>query len=187
MGKMYYYYGTMKSGKSLELFKIHYNFTNQNKKVIVFSPELNTRDNGNIVSRAMNREIKPVKINKYDSFIINCRPDVILVDEAQFLTEQQVKELKRLSRNQDCLVFLFGLKNTYKDTLFEGSKQALISADTIREIKTTCECCGKNKATENVLFNNGKIVTDGSDIVIGDTEYKAMCYDCKIELIEKLK
>lgn len=135
----------------------------------------------------MNREIKPVKINKYDSFKINCNPDVILVDEAQFLTEQQVKELKQLSRDQDCLVFLFGLKNTYKDTLFHGSKQALISADTIREIKTTCECCGKNKATENVLFNNGKIVTDGSDIVIGDTEYRAMCYDCKIELIEKLK
>ena len=104
-----------------------------------------------------------------------------MVDESQFLTDKQVREIKRLENVE--LSILYGLKNNYLGHLFNGTKAILEVADTIREIPSRCSFC-KNKATQNGRFNGDKLITEGNEIDIGGNEkYKPLCFYC----FEKLK
>ena len=107
---------------------------------------------------------------------INDPKTIIMVDEAQFLTQKQVKELYEISLKYT--VVCFGLKTDFKQCFFEGSKALFELADDIRELKTVCSC-GK-KATINARINgDGEILLDGEQIEIGGNErYKAMCKHC---------
>ena len=116
---------------------------------------------------------------KYDFLRPNC---VIIVDEAQFLTKDQVNQLKQIS--QTIPVLCYGLLTNFKTELFEGSKRLVEIADSLSEIKSVCRC--GRKATVNARIINGKIVTDGAEVLIGaDETYEGMCYNCYINRINE--
>jgi thymidine kinase len=108
--------------------------------------------------------------------------DVVLVDEAQFLTHAQVEQLAQLVDRYNVVVIAYGLKTTFKGTLFEGSEALLILADKIEEIKTLCAFC-EHKATMHVLRQGNAYKEEGDDVFIGDTEFLSVCRRHRYELL----
>ena len=190
MSKLYFKYGVMGSSKTAQALMCKFNYEQQDFKVLLIKPALDTRDitpDGKVVTRSriglesecytVDREENLYKFvfNK-NQFKDNC---VVIVDESQFLTKEQVNELKEVSRKIP--VICYGLLTNFKTELFEGSKRLIEISDSLMEIKSVC-ACGK-KATVNARFVDGKLVTDGEEIMLGgDESYKALCYNCYIEL-----
>lgn len=180
MAQLYYRYGAMNSGKSIEILKVAYNYEEQDKPVYLFTSGLDNRDKvGTIASRiGMNREAHVVDTttNIFDEVTrLAFTPACILVDESQFLTKQHIYQLAQIVDELDIPVMAFGLKNDFQNELFEGSKYLLLLAEKIEEMKTICWFCGK-KATMNLRFLDGKPVYDGEQIQIGGNEsYHPVC------------
>ena len=101
-------------------------------------------------------------------------PECILVDEAQFLTAQQVTDLATIVDSQDVPVICFGLKTDFQDKRFEGSKALFEMADKLEEIKIVCHWCN-HKATMNLHTSNRKPIYTGDQVQIGDMEYISVC------------
>ena len=141
MAQLYFRYGTMNSGKSIEILKVAYNYEEQGKPVVLLTSRLDDRDEvGYISSRiGMRRKAYPIG-NDTDIFDyiddISPRPYCVLIDEAQFLTRANVYDLARIVDELDIPVMAFGLKNDFQNNLFEGSKYLLLLSDKIEEIKT---------------------------------------------------
>ena len=138
MAQLYFRYGTMNSGKSIEILKVAYNYEEQGKPVVLLTSRLDNRDGvGYISSRiGMKRKAYPIGDGTdIFGYIANMdpRPYCVLVDEAQFLTRANVYDLARIV---DELEMAFGLKNDFQNNLFEGSKYLLLLSDKIDEIKT---------------------------------------------------
>lgn len=181
--KMYFYYGVMGSSKTANALMKKFNFEEQGRKVALLKPKIDNRDGLNIVKSRIglsceadliepNGTIKEA-IKNYNSL------DVIIVDEAQFLTKSQVDELRSLV-NIGIMVMCYGLKTDYMGYLFEGSKRILEVTDTIREIQSMCKC--GRKAIINARYQNNKILYEGNQIDIGgNNKYKALCYQCWIK------
>lgn len=181
MAKLFFKYGTMKSGKSMHLLMTAHNYESQGKRVLIYTSSLDDRwGKGKIVSRTgLERN---AKIFHNQSLLeiqgenaknkISC----VLVDECQFLTGEQIMDLSYVSTILDIPVVCYGLKNTFDNELFEGSAKLLVMADSIEQIKTICEHkdCGR-KAIMNLRFSDGKPIYKGSTIQIGDDEYKPVC------------
>lgn len=185
MSKMYFYYGTMDCGKTAMAIMKAYEFKYKGRNVIVIKPQIDTRSRGNLLDSRVGISIECVDISEHQSILDIVSQDIfidlLIVDESQFLTDKQVKDIKAL-QNVD-LAILYGLKNNYLGHLFSGSKTILEVADTIREIPSRCSFC-KNKATQNGRFNEDKLITEGNEIDIGGNEkYKPLCFSC----FEKLK
>jgi thymidine kinase len=188
LAQLYFKYGTMNSGKSFEIIKVAHNYEEQGKPVIIFSPSIDTRGGSNQVgSRAgMSRTATPVNsdTNLFE-FVKAIQPNptpkkiyCILIDEAQFLTKNQVLELALIVDELGIPVMAFGLKNDFQNQLFEGSYNLLIQADKIEEIKTICWHCDR-KATMVVRLRDGIPVNEGEQILIGGNEdYKPVCRRC---------
>ena len=187
MGKLIFCYGAMGASKSAELLMWRYNYEQSGYSVLLMKPKIDNREEflsnkmGVISSRiGLTAECLLIdkKIEEWENEI-QCH-DIIMVDEAQFLTELQVDELYQISMNKT--VICFGLRTDFTQHFFSGSKRLMELATDIRELKTVCTC-GK-KATINARLNGDKLVTEGEQIQIGANEsYKAMCKDC----FEKLK
>lgn len=191
MPKLYFRYGTMNSSKTAQALMIKYNYEQQGKSVALLKPAVDDRYGPDVVKSRIGLESKAIAIsstkNIYEFYIRNeyqnyypdkARPDVIIVDEAQFLTAEQVDQLKELS-NDFIPILCFGLKTDSQTHLFEGSKRLIELANSLVEIKTVCKC-GK-KAEISARIHNGKIVKNGEQIQIGGNEsYVPMCYDCWI-------
>ena len=113
------------------------------------------------------------------------RYDVIIIDEAQFLTEEQVNQLGNIVMQLKVPVMCFGLKTDFQTKMFPGSKRLFEIAESISEIKTICKC-GK-KATVNARIDNfGNIITEGEQVELGGNDkYIAMCYRCYCEAIRE--
>ena len=180
MAQLYYRYGTMNSGKSIEILKVAYNYEEQGKPVILMTSSLDTRDGfGYISSRiGMRREAYPIS---HDTDIFGFvqrqspKPYCVLIDECQFLTRANVYDLARIVDELDIPVMAFGLKNDFRNDLFEGSKHLLLLADKIDEIKTICHYC-KKKATMVLRMEDGKPTYDGAQVQIGGNEsYTSVC------------
>lgn len=184
MAQLFYTYSTMSAGKSLDLLKVNHNYREQGKKTLLFTPRTDTRHGeGKITSRIGIQEdalsvdyefnfYEYVKRNKIVSEKLYC----ILIDEAQFLSREQIMQLSNIVDSFNIPVMCYGLKNDFQNNLFEGSETLLLYADKIIEIKTICakEECGK-KATMNLRLSGGKPVYEGSQIQIGDEEYLPVC------------
>jgi thymidine kinase len=178
----------MNSGKSFEIIKVAHNYEEQGKQVIIFSPSIDTRGGSNQVGSrvGMSRKATPVNsdMNLFE-YVKAIQPTpapkkiyCILIDEAQFLTKNQVLDLARIVDELDIPVMAFGLKNDFQNQLFEGSYNLLIQADKIEEIKTICWHCDR-KATMVVRLRNGIPVNEGEQIFIGGNEdYKPVCRRC---------
>lgn len=180
MAQLYYRYGTMNSGKSIEILKVAYNYEEQGKPVVIMTSALDTRDElGYIASRiGIKREAHPISEDTdIFGFIASLpeKPYCVLVDECQFLTRSNVYDLARVVDELDIPVMAFGLKNDFRNELFEGSKHLLLLADKIDEIKTICHYCRK-KATMVLRMEDGHPVYDGAQIQIGGNEsYTSVC------------
>ena len=180
LAQLYYKYGTMNSGKTIEILKVAHNYEEQGKPVVIMTSALDTRDGVGIVSSriGMRREAIPIS-NETDIIGLVTRlpkkPYCVLIDECQFLSKQNVYDLARLVDEYDIPVMAFGLQNDFQNELFEGSKYLLLLADKIEEIKTICQFCSK-KATMVLRTENGKPVYHGEQIQIGGNEtYIPVC------------
>lgn len=180
MAQFYFKYGTMNSGKSIEIVKVAHNYEEQNKPVALFTSALDERFTvGAVASRAgFQREATPVtdEMDLYEAIqSIHPKPYCVLIDEAQFLKKHHILELARVVDELDIPVMAFGLKNDFRNELFEGSQYLLLYADKIEEIKTICWFCGR-KATMVIRFAEGKPIYEGEQIQIGGNEmYYPVC------------
>lgn len=180
MAQLFFRYGAMNSGKSIEILKVAHNYEEQNKHVLLFTSELDNREEvGVIASRiGIKREATPVskQMNIFEAVKEMEKPVAcVLVDEAQFLSREHVNQLAQIVDELSIPVMAFGLKNDFRNQLFEGSEQLLILADKIEEMKTICWFCHK-KAIMNMRMHDGKPVYTGEQIVIGGNEsYYPVC------------
>lgn len=180
--KMYFYYGVMGSSKTATALMKKFSFEEHGRKVILLKPSIDTRSGKTTVKSRVGLCCEAIVIDKDVNIIdfLNKENiknfDTIIVDEAQFLNEHQVDELRQLT-NQGIMVMCYGLKTDYMCHLFEGSKRLLEVADSIRELQSPCEC--GRKAIVNAKYKNGKIIFEGEQVEIGGNElYKSMCYQC---------
>jgi thymidine kinase len=175
----------MGSSKTAQALMCKFNYEQKGFKVFLFKPVVDNRrvKNGKaLVSSRIGLESEGIEFDRDLNFVDYCKANnlisdknIILIDECQFLTKEQVNELKEISIFVP--VLCFGLLTNYKTELFEGSKRLIEIADSFSEIKSVCNC--GRKATVNARIVNGKIVTEGDEIVIGgDESYESMCYVC---------
>lgn len=180
MAQLFFKYGTMNSGKTIEILKVAHNYEEQNKPVILMTSGLDTRDGVGVISSriGLSREAMPIfsETNVYDEIKqLSFRPYCVLIDEAQFLEKHHVLELAQVVDELDIPVMAFGLKNDFRNELFEGSKYLLLYAEKIEELKTICWFCHK-KATMNLRMMDGKPVYHGKQVQIGGNEsYFPVC------------
>ena len=179
MAQLFFRYGAMNSGKTIEILKVAHNYEEQHKHVVILTSGLDNRDEvGYVSSRiGLRRPAIPIfdETDVYESGASKQNIDCVLVDEAQFLKKHHVIELTRIVDELGIPVMTFGLKNDFRNQLFEGSEYLLLYADKIEEMKTICWFCAK-KATMNLRIHDGKPVYDGEQIMIGGNEaYFPVC------------
>ncbi|MBH1941403.1 thymidine kinase [Mobilitalea sibirica] len=186
MAKLYFKYGVMGSSKTAQALITKFNYEERGMKVWLIKPQIDSRDGEGIIKSRIGLSSKAYvlhfKENVYDTYKELSEPvDVIIVDECQFMSEDQVNQLSMIVIDYKIPVLCFGLRTDFRTKMFPGSKRLLEIADSITEIKTICSC-GK-KATVNVRMDeNGKIITEGEQILIGGNDrYTPMCYQCFIE------
>ena len=187
MAKLYFRYGAMGCGKTMQLLQTAFNYEERGMKVCVIKPKTDTKNGTKLLTRiGPERETDlcfTKEVNLYD-VISQAFPGVscVLVDEAQFLTPKQADELMEITVKLNIPVIAYGLRLNFRqdDRGFEGATRLLQIAQEIEELKTICEC--GRKATVNTRFLDDKLVTDGPDILIDDgtskIEYKALCATC---------
>lgn len=190
MAKLYFKYGVMGSSKTAQALITKFNYEERGMNVWLIKPHIDNRDGEGIIRSRIGLEASayelPTDEDIYQSYLgLKQKVDVIIVDECQFLTEAHVNQLSMIVIEFDIPVLCFGLRSDFRTKMFPGSKRLMEIADSITEIKTICSC-GK-KATVNVRKDKeGKIITEGEQIVIGGNDtYTAMCYQCFIEGIKK--
>lgn len=188
MAQLFFRYGAMSSGKSIEILKVAHNYDAQGRKIALMTSGLDDRNGvGTVASRiGIHRSAVPVTdaMNLFDYVKENNQKDLadgdgkiacVLIDEAQFLKKHHVLECARIVDELDIPVMTFGLKNDFQNHLFEGSENLLIYADKIEEMKTICHYCG-HKATMNLRVSDGKPVYEGEQVQIGgDESYYPVC------------
>ena len=184
MAKLYFFYGAMNSGKTTRILQCNYNYEERGMHAIIMKPATDTKGNDKIVSRIgsskkvdylikENEDIFELIVNEYNHV------DLILVDEAQFLTTRQINQLMDIVVDLDIPVMCYGLRTDFKGNGFPGATRLLEIAHELTEIKTICEC-GK-KAMFNVRLINGRVVTEGESVAIdgeGEITYTVACSKC---------
>ena len=181
MAQLYFRYSTMNAGKSIELIKVAYNYEERGKNCMTLIPSVDDRyGRGIVTSRiGVQREALVVseETNILELFIKENEKkhiDCVLVDEAQFLKKHHVLELVEIVDSFEVPVLTYGLKNDFRNEMFEGSYYLLIYADKIEEIKTIC-WCGR-KATMVARVVDGRIVKQGRQVMIGGNDmYVSLC------------
>ncbi|MBQ3223452.1 MAG: thymidine kinase [Clostridia bacterium] len=173
MAKLYFRYGAMGSSKTANAIMVDYNYRERGQKSLILKPRLDTRDGGRIVGSRSGLQAPCLFIEELSS-IDPKEYDCLIVDEAQFLTKEQVQALVDIVDTMDVPVICYGLRADFQQNLFEGSKWLLAWADTIEEVKTVC-WCGR-KATCNARISEGRVVKAGEQIMLGGNEsYVALC------------
>ena len=183
MAQLYFKYGAMNSGKSIEIIKVAHNYQEQNKSVLLFSPAIADRDGaGKVTSRVgLSREAiqideKTDLFNIVSEFIIPL--SCILVDEVQFVTKEHVLQMTRIVDELNIPVMGFGLKNDFQNNMFEGSKYMMLYADKIEEMKTICWFCEKKATMALRVDKDNKPVREGDQVQIqigGNDSYYPVC------------
>ena len=182
MAKLYFNYSSMNAGKSTMLLQANHNYIERGMNPRIYTSDLDNRfGKGEIVSRIGLKAKSNIFSSKTDiykdicNFRKNSMVDCVLIDEAQFLTQNQVSQLGKVVDELDIPVLTFGIRTDFQGNLFEGSKYLLAWADNLKEIKTVCHC--GRKATMVLRLNTqGEVVSDGTQIEIGGEEkYVSVC------------
>ena len=181
MAKLYFKYGAMGSSKTAQALITKFNYEERGMRVWLIKPALDDRDGMDVMRSRIGLEAKARVIAAEDDVAAlwraGERSDVIIADEAQFLTPAQIDQLRDLVDEEGIPVLCFGLRTDFLTHLFPGSRRLLELADSITEIKTICECGAK--ATVNARISNGRVVTEGEQVLIGGNDsYVAMCHAC---------
>lgn len=188
MAKLYFKYGTMGSSKTAQALITKFNYEERGMKTVLIKPSVDTRDGKNVCKSRIGLSAEALTVNKsvnLFNLVRDMKVDVVIVDECQFLTEDQVDQLADVVMEMDVPVLCFGLRADFQTHLFPGSKRLFEIADSITEIKYICEC--GNKAVVNArLDENGRVVTEGSQVLIGGNDrYVAMCRKCWLKKIKE--
>ena len=194
MAKLSFKYGSMGSGKSIDLMRTAYNYEEKGFKVIVLKPKCDTKGNDKLDSRiGMKRKVdilidNNTNIVKEVKKMLTGNLKCIFVDEAQLLSSDKIDELYLVSKIFDIPVICYGLRTNFKMKGFSGSTRLLEIADSLEEIKSICKC--GNIARFNARKVNGKYMLDGDDILIdgidSKVEYIPICGDCYLKKVKKI-
>ena len=181
MAQLYFRYSTMNAGKSIELIKVAYNYEERGKRVLTLVPSADNRYGTGVITSRIGIQRQAVMVSQ-DSNILEIFMrerekddiDCVLIDECQFLKKHHVQELVEIVDSFNVPVLAYGLKNDFRNEMFEGSYYLLIYADKIEEIKTIC-WCGR-KATMIARIVDGEFVKRGEQVVIGGNDmYVSLC------------
>lgn len=173
MAKLYFRYGAMGSSKTANAVMVQYNYQERGRKVLMLKPKLENRDGATIVRSRCGLEAQCRFVEELGEISLD-GIECVIVDESHFLTAEQVKQLVNIVDERDIPVICYGLRSDFRGELFEGSRELLRWADTIEEIKTIC-WCGR-KATFNARVQNGHIVREGEQIMMGgNSAYVSLC------------
>ena len=179
MAKLYFRYGAMGSSKTANALMVNYNYIERGCKSRLLKPRLENRDGEKIIRSRIGLEAEcgfvedfldeaakdPDYVKQYDALI---------VDEAQFLSEEQVDRFADIVDDCRIPVICYGLRTDFQAKMFPGSRRLLEIADKIEEVKTVCWC--GSKATHNARICNGVVVRDGDQVMMGGNEsYVALC------------
>ena len=183
MAKLYFKYGAMGSSKTANALITRFNYQERDMKVWLIKPSIDDRDGANIIRSRIGLEATADIITPdtdifslFEKSHSDC--DVIITDECQFFTPEQIDQLRKIVDVHNLPVMCFGLRTDFLTHLFPGSRRLFEIADSITEIKTICSC--GSKATVNARIDeNGSVVTTGSQILLGGNDsYIAMCHKC---------
>ncbi len=190
MAKLYFKYGAMGSSKTAQALITKYNYEENGLQVWLIKPSADTRDGQDILRSRIGLEAQVEVIGpKCDIYALfkacqkgHCH--VIIVDECQFMTPEQIDQLRAIVNDHGIPVLCFGLRTNFFTQLFPGSRRLMELADCIEEIKTMCDCGAK--ATVNARISDGYIVTEGAQVVLGGNDsYIAMCHRCYVNGIKE--
>ena len=183
MAKLYFKYGAMGSSKTAQALITKFNYEERGMKVWLVKPSLDDRD-GALYLRSrigLTAECTPIKPSDdiFELFALDeYHADVIIADECQFFTPENINQLRSIVDELDVPVLCFGLRTDFLTKLFPGSMRLFEVADSISEIKTICSC-GRKADVNARIDENGHIVTEGSQVLLGGNDsYIAMCHRC---------
>ncbi len=181
MAKLYFYYSTMNAGKSTALLQASHNYGERGMRTLVYTAKLDDRAGGRVASRiGISADARHFTAGQ--DLFAEIRADLavgpiacVLVDEAQFLSNEQVRQLARVVDELNVPVLCYGLRTDFLGRLFEGSAQLLAWADNLVEIKTVCHCGRKATMVVRVL-PHGQVETAGAQVEIGGNDrYVSLC------------
>lgn len=194
MAKLYFRYGAMNSGKSTALLQAAFNYEERGHHVLLAKPSVDTKGDRSILSRlGVVREVdftigpadevlerfqqQRTRIIEDHGRDVSC----LLVDEAQFLTSDQVDDLLRIALMDDVPVLAYGIRTDFQTVAFPGSRRLLEVAHSLEELKTICRC--GRKAIFNGRLIDGRFVFDGDQVAIdgADVTYESLCGVCYLE------
>lgn len=182
MAKLYFKYGVMGSSKTAQALITKFNYEELGMTVWLIKPSADTRDGAEILRSRIGLEGRAQVITPEQDIRETYRRagkhDVIIADEAQFFTPEQIDALRDLVDEEDLPVLCFGLRTDFLTHFFPGARRLMELADSLTEIKTVC-ACGR-KATVNARLDaQGRVVTEGDQILLGGNDrYMAMCHQC---------
>ncbi|HEY4399169.1 MAG TPA: thymidine kinase [Lactobacillaceae bacterium] len=196
MAQLFFEYGVMNSGKSIEILKVAHNYESQGRRVLLMTPAVDTRSGVGVVASRIGWSREAIAIKPGDDLFVAIQAELdddlaaVLVDEAQFLSAEHVDQLAKVVDDLHVPVMAFGLKVDAFNQLFPGSKRLLEMADKLEEMKTICTFCGK-KAITQLRIVDGKPQREGAQVFIGGNEsYIPTCrnhwYHPDLAAIEKL-
>ena len=189
MAKLYFKYGAMGSSKSAQALITKFNYEELGMTVWLIKPSIDTRDGADLIRSRIGLSCTAQVITPEEdikaAYHAAGKHDVIIADEAQFLTPEQIDGLRQLVDDEDLPVLCFGLRTDFLTHFFPGAQRLMELADSLTEIKTIC-ACGR-KATVNARIDErGHIVTEGSQVLLGGNDsYVAMCHKCWKDRIRK--
>ena len=194
MSKLYFRYGAMNSGKSTALLQAAYNYEERAQHVLIAKPSVDSKGDKAIISRlGVSRDVDfliPPDQNLRERFAAesamlkqtqNKEIACLLLDEAQFLTPEQVNQCLEIAVLDSVPVLTYGIRTDFKTLSFPGSRRLLEIAHSLEELKTICRC--GRKAMFNGRLLNGFFVFDGEQVAIdGDqVTYESLCANCYLE------
>lgn len=184
MAKIYFRYAAMNAGKSTQLLQVRHNYHERHQRTLLLKPHLDNREGEDVIAPRIGNISAKVDALVFESMDLHelveqnvhakGKLDCVLVDEAQFLTSDQVMQLCRVADFMNIPIMCYGLRADFRAKLFPGSEALMALADDIEELKTIC-WCGR-KATINARIMDGKVLREGPQVLIGGNEtYTALC------------
>lgn len=195
MAKLHFKYGTMNSGKSIDLIRTAYNYEEQGYEVLIMKPKIDSKAGNKLQSRMNFEREVDILIDNNDSILkllknkISSNLSCIFIDESQFLSEKQIDELFYITKELNIPVICYGLRNNFRMEGFPGSNRLLLIAEELEELPTLCKCREIARYVGRKV--NGEFVYDGEVVVIDgsndEVEYVPMCGKCYLEKVKKIK
>ncbi len=191
MAKLYFKYGAMGSSKTANALITRFNYEERGMKVWLIKPAIDVRDGVSVIRSRIglsaHADIIDPQTDVFEEYKKHGDCDVIITDECQFFTTAQIDQLRKIVDKLDVPVLCYGLRTDFLTHTFEGSRRLFEVADSITEIKTICSC-GKKAIVNARIDGEGKIVTEGGQILLGgNSTYVAMCHSCWRNAVEGQK